>query len=111
METQKRAPLQWCEDLEQAPRFERVWLTFGARTYKGPWQRIAQRIGNTWWFDSNQVNMWFYRAQFSKTGENWNEKAKERTINAWAHLSHQEEQDPANLGPPRRNVRIEDYEE
>lgn len=100
------AALEWNDDLTAIPNGARVWLIFGIRTRKGPWERIARRVGDGWDFDSKQVNYWFARNYFKPKG-NWNEEARERVIHAWAPLRHVDEQDPANLArraPPNRNA-------
>lgn len=104
----KRTPadLEWSEDMDAAPRYCRIWVLFGGNTRNGPWIRIAQRIGDNWVFDSNQVNMWMAGAAFIPDGRDWHHMAKQRVISAWAPLRYPEEQDPANLGKkPRVNIR------
>lgn len=84
-----RHTLDW-NDMDTAPRNRPVWVRVGRYERIATWRSHEDSEGGDWFFDSKQVNHWFYRGA-----------GQLHYISAWAELRDPDEQDPANLGKPR----------
>lgn len=83
--------------MDTAPKDRPVWLRVGKYERIAQWGLQPGTQTEDWRFDSEQVNFWIYE------GRGRQHKAHP---SAWAELRHPCEEDPANLGRPKRSSPI-----